>query len=335
MQKILFIGSFLSGNKGSLSVSENVAKWLGNKVGNIQLVSYQKNKLARILDIIFTILVFKGKCIQIEVYSGTAFYITFLAVRIAKLRNKKVLLNLHGGKLPEFTSQRTKLVVNTLKSAEKIVSPSNYLIEYFKKYNIEVTYLPNPFDTSNFRFEKKNEKKFSLLWVRAFDEIYQPELAVYILLELLKRFPESHLTMVGPDHGKKNEITKLISRLDLSNHVTIVGPVNNTELSKYYQSHQVYINTTRYESFGVSLIEAASCGIAIVSNPVGEIPLLWEHGKNILLADLNNPRDFASKIELLFSDEETYHRLTENARNHTTQFHWNKLEHKWLNLLQQ
>jgi glycosyltransferase involved in cell wall biosynthesis len=194
-------------------------------------------------------------------------------------------------------------------------------------------HIPNPFDPSNFKFERGNENNFSMLWVRAFDEIYQPELAIHILFELCKKYPETHLTMIGPDHGKKSDVIKLINKLNLISHVTIVGPVNNLELGKYYQSHKVYINTTRYESFGVSLIEAASCGIPIVSNPVGEIPLLWEHGMNILLADLNNPIDFASKVEHLFTDRIFYNRLLENARILTTQFHWEKLELKWLNLL--
>lgn len=328
----LFIGSFLSNTKGSLSVSENVAKWLAPKVGNIKLVSYRQNKIARLLDIAFNILFFRGNEIQIEVYSGSAFYIAYLSVLLAKLRNKNVLLNLHGGKLPEYTETKKKMVITTLQKANKIISPSKYLIDYYSKYHLEIEYIPNPFDSSNFAYNRSNIEEYSILWVRAFDETYQPEFAITILSLVLKEYPQAKLTMVGPDNGKLKETLETIKKLGLQNKVVITGPIANNKLSSYYQTHHVYINTTLYESFGISLIEAASCGIPIVSNPVGEIPYLWKHELTALLPQKNNAADFSQKIGQVFSSKEFADSLSKNAYAETTQFHWKVIEKKWLNL---
>jgi glycosyltransferase involved in cell wall biosynthesis len=70
--------------------------------------------------------------------------------------------------------------------------------------------------------------------------------------------------------------------------ITFTGPINNTELPAYYSSHSVFLNTTSYESFGMAVLEAAACGIPTVSTPVGEIPLLWKAGEEIMLTDVLN-----------------------------------------------
>ena len=145
--------------------------------------------------------------------------------------------------------------------------------------------MPNSIDLEKFPFKRDTVKKHSLLWVRAFTNIYNPEIPVRILHELRKLFPDVYLTMVGPDKGTLREVEALINRLDLEDHINITGPIPNEELRKYYQSHSVYLNTTSFESFGVAVLEAASCGMPIVSNSVGEIPLIWEDGKNILLVE--------------------------------------------------
>jgi SAM-dependent methyltransferase len=85
---------------------------------------------------------------------------------------------------------------------------------------------------------------------------------------LKKNFPQISLTMIGPDKGILNEILLMIKELGLESNIKIIGPISNQELFKYYQSHSVYLNTTSYESFGVALVEAAACGIPIVSTNV-------------------------------------------------------------------
>ena len=123
--------------------------------------------------------------------------------------------------------------------------------------------------------------------MRAFHDIYHPKLAIETVANLKLRHPDVHLTMIGPDQGTLPACRDRIRELGLEDHISILGYLPNTELNQYYSSHAVYLNTTRYESFGVALIEAGSCGIPCVSTSVGEIPYIWQDGVNILLAERN------------------------------------------------
>lgn len=113
----------------------------------------------------------------------------------------------------------------------------------------------------------------------------------------------------------------------------ITGPVANTALYRYYQTHAVFLNTTSYESFGVAVLEAAACGIHIVSTKVGEIPLLWKDGEEILITSDWSPEVMAKEVIKVWDDEVLARKLSVNARRRAEQFDWNNVKKLWMEIL--
>lgn len=333
MEKILFIGSFLSLTRGTKGIAESIAEYLLEDGIEINLVSRHEQKLIRILDIIFSILFYKGNIVHIDVFSGTAFNIAVIASRIAKIRNKYIILTLHGGKLLEFSNERMRKIKSLFNTANYIQTPSKFLQEHFLKQGFDIQYLPNPLNLKSFPFNRNEVKPFSLLWVRGFTSIYNPEVPIKVLASLKAKFPDTKLTMIGPDRGLLNNCKNLAKELGVSNDVFFVGSVPNNELYTYYQTHAVYLNTTSYESFGVAVIEAASCGIPIVSNNVGEISYLWEDKKNILMVDNNSIDSYVSCVSLLFEDHSKAKNISELAREKALSFDWHMIKPTWLKIL--
>lgn len=333
MEKILFIGSFLSLTRGTKGVAESIAEYLLEDKIEIKLVSRYENKFLRILDILFSVLFYKGNIVHIDVFSGSAFNIAVVASRIAKFRKKYIILSLHGGKLVEFSNERMYRVKSLFKMANYIQTPSKFLQVHFDKRGFEIQYLPNPLNLKNFPISRNEVKPHSLLWVRGFSSIYNPEIPIKVLGAMKKKFPNCTLTMIGPDRGLLSVCKKLVHDLDLENSVNFVGSVPNNELYIYYQTHAVFLNTTSYESFGVAVIEAASCGIPIVSNNVGEIPYLWDDKKNILMVDNNNIDRYVSCVSLLFEDHKEAINISMGAREKALSFDWHMIKPSWLKLL--
>jgi len=330
---MLFISSYLSRKNGSLDVTEQVAEKL-NAVGmNIRLSSRQENKLLRLADIVVSVLTTQSALIHVDVYSGQAFRIAEVATFLGALRKKKLILTLHGGALPEFFQKQAHRIGKVFKRANVIQTPSLYLKACFEKAGFPIQYLPNAIDLSKFPYDRSSVQPYSLLWVRAFTPIYQPELAVKILQEVRKTYPLTTLTMVGPDKGSLKEVLDLIKDLGLENVVSIKGPIPNNLLYSYYNKHAVYLNTTTYESFGVALVEAAACGVLAVSTTVGEIPYLWTHNENILLVQDFEASSFAKQVMRLFEDQSLAQRLSLNARKKAETFSWENIRPQWINLL--
>lgn len=272
--------------------------------------------------------------LHIDVFSGMAFRIAQVASLLGKLRGKKVILALHGGNLPSYISHYPRRVAKVLGRASIIHTPSQMLRTFIgSRYGVHIVHLPNFVDLSRFQYQRDSFKPFSLLWVRAFAEIYNPEIAVAILDKVRAIFPEATLTMIGPDKGKLGDTLKLIADRKLEKQVHIIGPVKNSELPAYYHSHDVFLNTTSYESFGVAVLEAASSGIPIVSSNVGEIPYLWTTGEEVLMAEPGDVEAFAEHVVTLFSDHDLARRQSQLARRKAEQFAWEKMRSQWLEIL--
>jgi glycosyltransferase involved in cell wall biosynthesis len=115
--------------------------------------------------------------------------------------------------------------------------------------------------------------------------------------------------------------------------VQIVGSVENKELAKYYQTHSVFLTTTSYESFGVSIVEAACSGIPQVATSVGEIPLMWENETEILLAKLNDQQQFNNNVFRLLNSKELARNISSKAYVKAKNYTWTMVQKKWQELL--
>lgn len=325
---ILFVGNILSKHRGTLGPSEKITRLLGEEY-HIKAVSDKASQLPRLLDIIWTCFTADYKLVIADTYSGNAFNIARVASIIARLRRKKLVLVLRGGRLPELYKTNRSKVQTVLNRADKIISPSQYLIGFLKPEGYEVEYYPDFIDTSVFTEQPQERKPFSLLWVRAFKYIYNPELAVKILHSVAQKYPEATLTMVGPDDGLLNDVKKQAAELGVLDKIEFIGRVDNKQLPAYYSSHSVYLNTTSYESFGIAVVEAASCGIPVVSTKVGEIPYIWADGEDMMIVDGFDADAMASRVTAMFGDKELWQKISGNAKTKARKFSWDEIKKKW------
>lgn len=330
----LFIGNFLSKHFGTTSVSESIINDLSATGLQLTYASSKKNKLLRLFDVVFAVCFRSYSIVHVDVYSGSYFRIVSWTVFLARLKKRKVILTLHGGKLPELHAAKPEKVRYVLSKAHRINSPSQYLIRYFENQGFQISYVPNSVDLDRFPFQQTTIHNHSLLWVRAFSTIYSPETAINALSILKTSYPDANLTMVGPDKGELHNVKKRIASLGLEEAVRITGPIANNQLSGYFNTHSVFLNTTTYESFGVSVVEAAASGIPIVSNKVGELPYIWEDHKNILFIEENDPISFANAIEELWSDPELIQVLKKNARKQAESFDRKEILKTWISIFE-
>lgn len=329
---VLFIGNFLSQSRGSQSISEVIADRIQSDEIKVFKASQSENRFIRLGQILLCALLKSYSILHIDVFSGNSFLFASMAAFIGKVRKKRVLLTLHGGALPEYYQGREKIFQRLFNKAY-VQSPSRFIIDFFEKQGFTVAYCPNPVELKNFPYKRTQVRPFSLLWVRAFSEIYNPQVAIHVLQKVRQNFPEATLTMVGPDRGLMKDVEALIKQINLDGKVTITGPVRNDQLHTYYQSHAVYLNTTSYESFGVAVVEAAGCGVPVVSFRVGEIPYLWADEKNMLLCDVMDVEAMAKQVKRIFNDAELSHQLSVRARERVEEFAWEKIEKRWFKLL--
>jgi glycosyltransferase involved in cell wall biosynthesis len=74
------------------------------------------------------------------------------------------------------------------------------------------------------------------------------------------------------------------------------------DVARYYQAADLYVHPAHAENLPLAIIEAMSCGTAVVASDVGGIPELVAAGETGLLFPASDPAALADAIETLFGD---------------------------------
>jgi glycosyltransferase involved in cell wall biosynthesis len=272
----------------------------------------------------------------VDVYSGAGFYLAAALLLILRFLGKTTVAILHGGNLPVFHSRHAWQVVTLLKAASIVVTPSKYLFNYFQSHRSDIEYLPNGMDLAHYSFAHRTKVAPRICWLRAFDDAYDPLLAVHAFAIVRKRFPDAVLSMIGPVRRQElfDLVTTEAASLGLEQAVTFVGAIAKQDVPAELAAHDILLNTTTAESFGVAVMEAAASGLPIVSTSVGEIPYLWTHGTDALLVPPGNAEAMASAVIELLERPGLAGKLSLNARIKSEAYDWRVIVPQWLQLLQ-
>jgi glycosyltransferase involved in cell wall biosynthesis len=335
-KSILLIGNHLSKSGKNLSVGEDLALQLRKNGWKVHLTSSKNNKIIRLFDMLLTILLRRKeyKLAQIDVFSGQAFMWALLSGHLLQVVNKPFILSLHGGSLPKFAVKYENRVKKLLLIATHVTTPSTYLHDFFIQYRKDISLIPNGIDLKNYQYIHRDYLKPTLMWLRAFHKIYNPSMAINVLSEIKKIFPDSSLTMIGPDKkdGSLLKVVENSKKLEIEHSVHIFDQIPKKEVPEWLQKGDIFLNTTNVESFGISVIEAAACGLCIVTTNAGELSNIWENEIDALLVPTGNDLAMSEAIIKLCSDIELARKLSLNGRRKAEMFDWSNILPKWLNL---
>lgn len=105
----------------------------------------------------------------------------------------------------------------------------------------------------------------------------------------------------------------LIETNGLKDKIRFAGRVERSSLSEQYRRATVFVNSSRYETEGMTSVEARACGIPVVGS---DIPPFEE--KNVLSFPKGDPEGLAYALGSLFDDKENHH---EHARRTASKFY--------------
>jgi glycosyltransferase involved in cell wall biosynthesis len=117
-------------------------------------------------------------------------------------------------------------------------------------------------------------------------------LALQTLSLVRQKFPETGLIIVGsgPAEGM---LRSLVKKMNLEGAVEFAGWQN--DLASFYRTSNVFLQTSLFEGYGLSLVEAGLSGLPVVTTPVG-IAQEFEHGKDAYIYPPERADQFASGV---------------------------------------
>jgi len=334
-KRILYVGNDLGKHTNYVTVMDTFSNLLTAEGYTIFKTSDKKNQILRLLDMCFSFLKHQRKVdyIFIDTFSTTNFYYAWVLSQLSRIFRKKYIPILHGGNLPHRL-QKSKLLSNMIfKYAYKNVAPSNYLKEAFQQKGYETLYIPNILNIDRYPMKKRTQLKPNLLWVRAFKHLYNPMMAVEVLNEIKKVYPNAKLCMVGPQKDDSYQmVQEKIKLYGLEESVECTGTLSQEKWHQKSQEFDLFINTTNFDNTPVSVMEAMALGFPIISTNAGGMPFLIEHGKDGILVEKNDVTAMSNAILKLIKEGPL--ELANNARVKAESFAWENIKKKWFEILE-
>lgn len=329
--KLLYIGNKLSQHGLNKTTVETLGESLNEDGYEVVSVSSKKNFFLRLFDMVFTLLRNSNRTdyVLIDTYSTKAFWYAWVTSQLARILNLKYIPILHGGNLPNRLQRNPFLCRLLFENAWRNVAPSNYLKTIFEAKGFTNTiHIPNTISIENYEFKKRNLFQPKLLWVRAFATIYNPVMAVEVLYELQKKYPNATLTMVGPDKdGSLQEVQQKANDLGVSVHFT--GQLSKETWWQLASEHDIFINTTHFDNTPVSVLEAMALGLAIVSTNVGGLPFLLTDHENALLVNDSDVFAMCQAIENIVIHSDDACSRANAGRKLVETMDWNRVKEQW------
>lgn len=237
---------------------------------------------------------------------------------VSKIRKKPLVFNPYLSELgkPSFFGKfYRKTFGSLLMSAESVI----VIFEYEKKLIREWGYSPKkieliPPGVDIIEFEKIRHNIFKEKNIGGRVILFAGRLDYYKGIDtLIKSFKivsedikDLTLVIVGPDFGALSELKKLACKQGIIEKVHFLGPLDRSDLISAYKNAFLFVLPSRYEAFGIVLIEAMAAGLPVIASCHSAIPSVVDEGKNALLFELDNYLDLADKILILIKDDRLY-----------------------------
>lgn len=251
------------------------------------------------------------------------------AVLLSRALGKPVLLNYRDGRAADHLASRPVRWV--IRLADRVVFPSGFLREVFRRFGIEGEVVSNVVDTEAFRFRRRDSLRPVLLSSRLLEPLYAVENTIRAFALLQGMYPSGRLIIIGGG-DQEGELRALVQREGIPG-VEFHGSVAHETVPYWFDQADIFVNSSREDNMPHSIIEAFSAGLPVVTTDAGGIPFIVRNSENGLLVEVDEAEQMAEAVGRLLEEPEFSRALIQQARTDCDALYsWPAAERRWRNL---
>jgi glycosyltransferase involved in cell wall biosynthesis len=272
----------------------------------------------------------QARVVHVMANSGMAWHLFAApAIRIAKARNCRVIVNYRGGLARDFLARSAGSVLATLRGTELIV-PSGFLQQVFAEQGQEASVIPNIVDLRLFSpSAEPRQTAFRVVVPRNLEHIYGIDLALRAVALARPDCQDIQLYVAGsgPD---RHALQLLAAELQITDCVTFTGSLQREDMAALMRQADVVLNPVRADNMPNSVLEALACEVPVLSTAVGGVPFIVEHGVSAWLAEPESPESLAQGLKELRNNPSLRLSLARQGKTIAQRCAWSNVKQLWL-----
>lgn len=256
----------------------------------------------------------------------------YLAAKLKETEQVPLVLTEHSSlvnqdKLPSDIEQAAKLAFTR---ADKLIAVSPALAEKMREHSHRsVLWIPDMVDTELFSYTDEHEQmrslweeteleggEFSFLSCGNLRKVKRMDVLIQAFARAFRDCPKVHLTICGQGEEEGN-LRKLIYDLKMENRIELAGIRPREEIAQRLQQADCFVLASVSETFGVSYLEALSCGVPVIATRCGG-PECFVNEHNGLMVEPDDVEGLASAMLTMYCNGGSYNRaaIAQEVRNH-------------------
>ncbi|WP_306457326.1 glycosyltransferase family 4 protein [Leptospira kmetyi] len=234
-------------------------------------------------------------------------------------------------KFPDYFPDAQEIIESkriVIEKADSIIAIShNTKVDLLKYYNIseskiQVIHLGTSFISGSSNVPKPDLLKKNYLLFTG-NRSYYKNFSFFLrsIKSIFQEFPEIQLYCVGGGAFNKEEM-QLIRELGLSERVVHFRFENDEELAEYYRNALLFVFPSRYEGFGIPLLEAFSCECPVACSNTSSFPEVA--GDAAFYFDPDRSDSIYTALRTAVMEPERRQEMVRNGKAQLAKFSWEK-----------
>jgi glycosyltransferase involved in cell wall biosynthesis len=203
-----------------------------------------------------------------------------------------------------FTYSRYDKIVCVSKQVEKA------LIKWCPKTACKVIVIKNAIPISD-KLNFERGKLYDIIFVGRLEKQKGIDVLLKAIQILKEKYHRSLRVAIVGDGSLVNDLKELALQYGINEYIDFLGV--RKDVLELMRESSIFVLSSRWEGFGLVLLEAMSIRVPVVATKVGGIPEVIEDGKDGILVEPENPDELAKAINLLLSNPDLRNNISESA----------------------
>ncbi|MBT8394714.1 MAG: glycosyltransferase, partial [Bacteroidia bacterium] len=234
----------------------------------------------------------------------------------------KIITTFHGYDANMKSEKEKQVLIKQYKNlfvqSDTITVNTNYLKDILLQLNCEndkLKIIPMGINMDLFKCDKikkiSTNKPVNLISIGRIIELKGHKYAIQSVKKLIDKGYTIHYTIIGTGR-LKNELKNLINKLDVSEHVVLVGKKSQSEIKEYFEASHLFLMSSvtdsdnRREAQGLVTIEAQASGLPVIGFDSGGVKYTFINNKTGILVNEKDTDAYANAIAQLINDVDLY-----------------------------
>ncbi|OAT51425.1 glycosyltransferase [Providencia heimbachae ATCC 35613] len=188
-------------------------------------------------------------------------------------------------------------------------------LKYYPKWLIKSKCIYNGVNFDQLEVKKNNKNKLCVAFFARLDEQKAPLIYIEIINKLINSYNLKNIRYLLAGTGDlMPQCQQLIKKYSLSSYIEISGWISDK--SEFLNQVDLLVQPSRWEAFGLNIVEAAHFSIPAITSKVEGLPEVVLNGKTGFTCDVNNIEEFSKCAAYLLENPEILSIMGNNAREY-------------------